>query len=39
MRTHKLQQVNLQTKKIWDETQKRWRKVKISTKALKKINK
>nr|YP_010330274.1 ribosomal protein L28 [Porphyridium aerugineum]UNJ17990.1 ribosomal protein L28 [Porphyridium aerugineum] len=37
MRTHKLQEVNLQWKKIWDSKNNRWVRLKISTKALKTI--
>nr|YP_010726443.1 ribosomal protein L28 [Hypnea spinella]WDY84918.1 ribosomal protein L28 [Hypnea spinella] len=34
-KTKKIQQVNLQNKKIWSYKKKKWIKVKISTKALK----
>lgn len=34
-RTKKIQQVNLQKKKIWSYKKKKWIKIKISTKALK----
>nr|YP_010902454.1 ribosomal protein L28 [Hypnea nidifica]WCH54309.1 ribosomal protein L28 [Hypnea nidifica] len=34
-RTKKIQQVNLQNKKIWSYKKKKWIKVRISTKALK----
>nr|ATJ02960.1 50S ribosomal protein L28 [Porphyridium purpureum] len=37
MRNHKLQHVNLQTKRIWNPVTKSWQKVKVSTKALKKM--
>lgn len=37
IRTHKIQNVNLQVKKIWNPKTKSWQKMKISTKALKKI--
>nr|YP_010337858.1 ribosomal protein L28 [Timspurckia oligopyrenoides]UNJ17443.1 ribosomal protein L28 [Timspurckia oligopyrenoides] len=39
IRSHKLQNVNLQVKKVWDEKRKQWIKVKISTKALKTMSK
>lgn len=39
IRTKKLQHVNLQTKKIWSLTHKRWIKIKLSTKALKSLYK
>ena len=35
IRNKKIQNVNLQNKKIWSTTEKRWIKVKISTKAIK----
>ena len=35
VRTKKIQQVNLQTSKIWSRKKKKWIKVKISTKAMK----
>lgn len=35
VRTKKIQNVNLQMKKVWSIKQNRWLKVKISTKALK----
>nr|YP_010903052.1 ribosomal protein L28 [Hypnea pseudomusciformis]WCH55106.1 ribosomal protein L28 [Hypnea pseudomusciformis] len=38
-RTKKIQQVNLQNKKIWSYKKNKWIKVKISTKALKSIYK
>lgn len=34
-RTKRLQQVNLQSKRIWWESGKRWVKLRISTKAIK----
>nr|ARO91340.1 50S ribosomal protein L28 [Rhodochaete parvula]ASK39584.1 ribosomal protein L28 [Rhodochaete parvula] len=37
IRTKKLQQVNLQQKKIWNYTLKRWDKIKLSTTAIKKL--
>jgi large subunit ribosomal protein L28 len=39
VRTKKIQQVNLQKKKIWFTTQKKWIKIKISTKAIKNLTK
>ena len=39
MRTKKLQYVNLQNKKIWSNKQKKWIKVRISTKAIKSLHK
>nr|QUE30034.1 ribosomal protein L28 [Erythrocladia irregularis] len=36
-RSKKLQHVNLQSKRIWNSQLKKWEKVKISTKAIKKI--
>nr|QUE28130.1 ribosomal protein L28 [Sahlingia subintegra] len=36
-RNKKLQHVNLQSKRIWNNNLKRWEKVKISTKAIKKL--
>ena len=38
-RTKKLQQVNLQFKKVWWETGKRWVKLRLSTNAIKTLNK
>lgn len=38
-RTKKLQQVNLQTKRIWWPEGKRWVKLTLSTKAIKTIQK
>lgn len=35
IRTKKIQEVNLQNKKIWSVEQNRWIKCKISTKAIK----
>nr|YP_009315523.1 Ribosomal protein L28 [Liagora brachyclada]SCW24181.1 Ribosomal protein L28 [Liagora brachyclada] len=35
VRTKKIQQVNLQTTKIWSIEKKKWIKVKVSTKAMK----
>ena len=39
VRTKKLQNVNLQKKKIWSESKKRWITIRISTKALKTLHK
>nr|YP_009394733.1 ribosomal protein L28 [Polysiphonia elongata]ARW63295.1 ribosomal protein L28 [Polysiphonia elongata] len=39
IRTKKLQHVNLQTKRVWSIKNKRWIKIKLSTKALKSIYK
>lgn len=39
IRTKKLQNVNLQNKKIWSIKKQKWVKVKISTKALKTLYK
>nr|YP_010337226.1 ribosomal protein L28 [Pseudoerythrocladia kornmannii]QUE28307.1 ribosomal protein L28 [Pseudoerythrocladia kornmannii]UNJ16811.1 ribosomal protein L28 [Pseudoerythrocladia kornmannii] len=36
-RSKKLQHVNLQSKRIWNSKLKRWEKVKVSTKAIKKL--
>jgi large subunit ribosomal protein L28 len=38
-RTHKLQQANLQWKRIWWEEGNRWVRLKLSTKAIKTIQK
>lgn len=38
-RTHKLQQVNLQWKRIWWEEGNRWVRLKLSTNAIKTIQK
>lgn len=35
IRNKKIQSVNLQNKKIWSITEKKWVRVKISTKAIK----
>jgi large subunit ribosomal protein L28 len=35
--TKKIQEVNLQNKKIWSSEQNRWIRVKISTKAIKNL--
>nr|UEQ12123.1 ribosomal protein L28 [Batrachospermum sp.] len=37
VRTKKIQQVNLQNKKVWFTDQKKWIKMKISTKAIKNL--
>jgi large subunit ribosomal protein L28 len=34
IRTHKLQEANLQWKKVWDSSKNEWTKIKVSTKAL-----
>jgi len=39
VRTKKIQNVNLQRKKIWSESKKSWIKVRISVKALKSLQK
>nr|YP_010986415.1 ribosomal protein L28 [Pachymeniopsis lanceolata]WOL37333.1 ribosomal protein L28 [Pachymeniopsis lanceolata] len=39
VKTKKIQQVNLQNKKIWSHTKKRWLKLRISTKAIKSLHK
>lgn len=39
VKTKKLQNVNLQTKRVWSHTRKSWIKIKISTKALKSLHK
>lgn len=39
IRTKKLQEVNLQTKRVWWPEGKRWVKLKISTKAIKTLEK
>nr|YP_009745204.1 ribosomal protein L28 [Halymenia maculata]QIG87214.1 ribosomal protein L28 [Halymenia maculata] len=38
VRTKKIQNVNLQTKRIWSSIKKRWIKLKISTKAIKSLH-
>ena len=37
IRTKKLQNVNLQSKKVWSKSQRRWVKLRIATKCIKKI--
>nr|YP_009402679.1 chloroplast 50S ribosomal protein L28 [Compsopogon caeruleus]ARX96035.1 chloroplast 50S ribosomal protein L28 [Compsopogon caeruleus] len=37
IRTKKLQQVNLQMKRIWNQKLQSWQKIKLSTKAIKKL--
>nr|YP_010337338.1 ribosomal protein L28 [Pulvinaster venetus]UNJ16923.1 ribosomal protein L28 [Pulvinaster venetus] len=37
IRTKKVQQVNLQIKKIWNPKIESWEKIKLSTKAIKKL--
>nr|YP_009509253.1 ribosomal protein L28 [Gracilaria vermiculophylla]AXI96903.1 ribosomal protein L28 [Gracilaria vermiculophylla]QXU75114.1 ribosomal protein L28 [Gracilaria vermiculophylla]WDZ68052.1 ribosomal protein L28 [Gracilaria vermiculophylla] len=39
VRTKKIQQVNLQTKRIWSNKEKKWIKIKICTKAIKSLPK
>jgi large subunit ribosomal protein L28 len=39
IRTKKLQEVNLQTKRVWWPEGKRWVKLKLSTKAIKTLEK
>ena len=39
VKTKKIQNVNLQVKKVWSNTQKHWIKIKLSTKALKALHK
>ena len=39
IRTKKLQHINLQKKRIWSKTRSSWVKVRISTKAMKRIMK
>jgi large subunit ribosomal protein L28 len=39
IRTKKLQEVNLQTKRVWWPEGKRWVKLRISTKAIKTLEK
>nr|YP_010198585.1 ribosomal protein L28 [Gracilaria pacifica]UAD87001.1 ribosomal protein L28 [Gracilaria pacifica] len=39
IRTKKIQNINLQTKKVWSHKQKRWIKIKICTKAIKSLYK
>nr|YP_009510617.1 ribosomal protein L28 [Gracilaria ferox]AXI96290.1 ribosomal protein L28 [Gracilaria ferox] len=39
VKTKKIQNINLQTKKIWSYKQKRWIKIKICTKAIKSLHK
>nr|UNJ16338.1 ribosomal protein L28 [Boldiaceae sp.] len=36
-RTKKIQEVNLQRKKIWNPQKKCWEKIKVSAKAIKKL--
>ncbi|NEP55740.1 MAG: 50S ribosomal protein L28 [Symploca sp. SIO2G7] len=38
-RTHKLQQVNLQSKRVWWAQGNRWVKLRLSTKAIKTLEK
>nr|QCI06457.1 ribosomal protein L28 [Dictyurus purpurascens] len=39
VRTKKKQNVNLQNKKIWSKTEKKWLKMKLSTKIIKSLHK
>jgi len=39
VRTKKIQQVNLQKKKIWSTSKNRWVRMRISTKVLKSLHK
>nr|YP_010195923.1 ribosomal protein L28 [Gracilaria bursa-pastoris]UAD83320.1 ribosomal protein L28 [Gracilaria bursa-pastoris] len=39
VRTKKIQNINLQTKKIWSYKKKRWIKIRICTKAMKSLHK
>ena len=39
VRTKKLQQVNLQTKRVWSKKKQKWIKLQISTKAIKSLYK
>ena len=39
IKTKKMQNINLQKKKIWSRSQKRWIKMRISTKIIKSIHK
>ena len=39
VKTKKIQHVNLQTKRVWSNTEKRWIKMKISTKSIKSLHK
>ncbi|CCP38197.1 50S ribosomal protein L28 (plastid) [Chondrus crispus] len=39
VKTKRIQNVNLQIKRIWSQKQKRWIKIKISTKAIKSLYK
>lgn len=39
VRTKKIQNVNLQRKKIWSNSRKAWIRIKISTKAIKLLHK
>ena len=39
VRTKKLQYVNLQNKRIWSSKYKKWIKIRMSTKAIKSLNK
>jgi len=39
VRTKKIQEINLQKKRIWSLSQKRWIKMRISTKVIKSLHK
>ena len=39
IRTKKIQNVNLHKKKVWSTSQKKWIKMRISTKAIKSLHK
>lgn len=39
VKTKKIQNINLQNKKVWSYKHKRWIKLKISTKAIKSLHK
>lgn len=39
VRTKKIQNINLQTKKVWSNRQKKWVKIKISTQGIKSLHK
>nr|YP_010986213.1 ribosomal protein L28 [Polyopes affinis]WOL37131.1 ribosomal protein L28 [Polyopes affinis] len=39
VRTKKIQNVNLHTKKIWSITQDKWVRLKVSTRAIKSLHK
>nr|YP_009295702.1 ribosomal protein L28 [Mastocarpus papillatus]AOL58186.1 ribosomal protein L28 [Mastocarpus papillatus] len=39
VKTKKIQNINLQAKKIWSQKQNKWIKIKVSTKAIKSLHK